>query len=244
MPDSFHSDFAAALCDPETPPPEVVRRSGGKRFDVYRNNRAVALIDVLADIFPTVQRLVGEDFFRAAARVYIDIHPPQGPILLTYGDRFGDFLDGFEPAASVPYLGDIARLEWARRHAYHAADATPVAIDILAEIPADRLDCTCLILLPSLHLIRSRFPIGSIWAGADDVDMRCGENIAVLRPDFHVETTRLSGGAYRFIASLKTGDPLGTAAQAALGEDTEFDLAAHLQGLFALQAVIGTRDRR
>lgn len=243
MSDRFHASFAAALCDPNLPPPDSVRGSGGKRFDVYRNNRAVALVDVLADIFPAVQRLVGEEFFRAATRVYIDFDPPQDPVLLTYGQGFGEFLDGFGPAATVPYLGDVARLEWARRDAYHAADATPIAIDLLADVPSDRLDRIGLMLLPSLHLIRSRFPVGAIWAGEDHVDMTQGQDVIVLRPELRVETTVLAPGAYPFVSTLKQGEPLGAAVNAAIEEYSEFDLANHLRGLFAMSAVTGLKDR-
>ena len=243
MPDELQAAFAAALCDPDLPPPAPVRSSGKRRFDVYRNNRAVALIDVLADIFPVVQRLVGEAFFRAAARIFIDTEPPRDPVLLIYGAGFGDFLDDFEPATTVPYLGDVARLEWARRNAYHGPDAHSVTIDVLADFPADRLGQAQLTLLPTLHLFRSRFPVGSIWAGVEGIDMTGGEDVAVLRPDMRVETTVLTSGAYGFLSALQDGAPLGAAAQAAAEDSAEFDLAANLQGVFALGAVIGITDR-
>lgn len=243
----LQADFAAALADPTRPAPAVVcrqvQRPQSRRFDVYRNNRVVSLIEALQTTFPVVERLVGSDFFRAAAKAYIRREPPRSPVLLLYGERFGDFLDVFEPAAGVPYLGDVARLEWARVDAYHATDSVPLGIDSLAAIPQAALAETRLALHPSLHLLRSRFPIASLWAvtsGADparEVDMARGEAVAVLRPALTVEARLLPPGGYTFMSRLAAGQCLGEAAAAAAEAVSDFDLAGHLQGLFQLGAV-------
>jgi hypothetical protein len=240
--------FAAALTDPCLPPPSGLRRPAegprSRRFDVYRNNMAISLIEALEAAFPAVHRLVGDTFFKAAAKAYIRREPPRSPVLLLYGEGFGAFLDGFAPAASVPYLGDVARLEWARLYAYHAADAEPLSIARLAAVPQAALPETRLVLHPSLRLLRSRFPVASLWAatrGADsdvEVDMRRGEEVIVLRPALSVDARVLPEGGYAFIERLATGDPLGEAAGAAAGSCPGFDLAPHLQGLFQLGAVV------
>ncbi len=240
-------DFAAALRDPERAPPAGLRRADGRpetrRFDVHRNNRMAALIETLEAAFPAVARLVGPAFFRAAAKAYIAAHPPRGPVLLLYGARFGDFLDGFEPAAGVPYLGDVARLEWAWLAAYHAADAEPVPLDRLGALPAAAQATARLTLHPSLTLLRARFPVASLrdavlGAGdPDGVDMARGEDVAVLRPDLSVRVRVLPPGGYAFATALAAGRDLGTAAAEAADAAPDFDLAAHLAGLFDLGAV-------
>lgn len=247
----LQADFAAALVDPARPAPAAVQRQvklpQSRRFDVYRNNMVVSLIEALEATYPVVQRLVGRDFFRAAAKTYIRRAPPRSPVLLLYGEGFGDFLDGFEPAAGVPYLGDTARLEWARIYAYHAADAAALGVGSLAEIPEAALAATRFTLHPSLRLLRSRFPVASLWAvssGADpaaEVDMARGEAVAVLRPALTVETRVLPAGGYTFMSSLAGGRCLGEAAEAAATAVDGFDLACHLQGLFQLGAVIALR---
>ncbi|WP_193367192.1 HvfC/BufC N-terminal domain-containing protein [Pelagibius marinus] len=243
----LQADFAAALNDPALPAPADVRRQvklpQSRRFDVYRNNMMVSLIEVLEATFPVVQRLVGSDFFKAAAKVYIRQAPPRSPVLLLYGETFGDFLDGFEPAAGVPYLGDVARLEWARVNAYHAADAEPLTIEHLAAVPQAQLAQTHFTLHPSLRLVSSRFPVASLWAatsGADpqaEVDMKRGEDAAVLRPMLAVDLRLLPPGGHAFMAALAGGHPLGEAADLAARAVEDFDLACHLQGLFQLGAV-------
>jgi hypothetical protein len=240
----LQAEFAAALADPTRPPPADLGREAAspqsRRFDVHRNNSMVSLIEALATSFPVVRRLVGEDFFRAAARAYVRQDPPRSPVLLLYGRGFGDFLDDFEPARGVPYLGDVARLEWARVHAYNAADADPVGIDRLAAVPEAVLPRTRLVLHLSLRLLRSRFPVAALWAATrgdapdTDVDMTRGEDVAVLRPADSVEVRVLPAGGHDFIAALAAGAPLGAATAESRAE---FDLAQHLQGLFALGAV-------
>ena len=102
------SDFRAALLDPSCPAPDGVQNPDGvpatKRFDVYRNNVAVSLTDALETAFPVVNKLVGTDFFRAMAGVYLRAHPPSSPVMMFYGDEMPDFLAGFGPAQSVPKI--------------------------------------------------------------------------------------------------------------------------------------------
>jgi len=252
----LQTEFAAALADPALPAPAGLgnaaapaglgRRTAlaqSRRFDVYRNNVMVSLIEAMEATFPAVRRLVGADFFKAVAKVYIRRAPPRTPVLLLYGEGFGDFLDGFEPAAGVPYLGDVARLEWARLAAYHAADAEPLSIARLAGLPQEVLPGLRFALHPSLRLLRSRFPVASLWAaasGADPVravDMKTGEDVAVLRPMLSVDVRVLPAGGHAFLAALAGGACLGAAAETAAAAAVDFDLAAHLQGLFSLGAV-------
>jgi hypothetical protein len=239
-PAELQADFAAALADPTLPAPA----GSGRRFDVHRNNRTVSLIEALEASFPVVHRLVGNDFFRAAAKAYIRRHPPRSPVLLLYGETFGAFLESFEPARGVPYLGDVARLEWARLNAFHAADAEPLSVARLTEAPQERLADLRFTLHPSLQLLASRWPIASLWAvtgGSDparEVDMTAGEAVAVIRPALNVELRILPPGGHGFIAALAGGACLGDAAETALAGQPDFDLATRLQGLFALGAVV------
>ena len=72
--------FAGAVLDAKVAVPAgLARKAEGvpsRRFGVYRNNVYAGLIDVLAGRFPVVARLVGEEFFRAMARDYVEHEPP------------------------------------------------------------------------------------------------------------------------------------------------------------------------
>jgi hypothetical protein len=245
--------FVEALTKPDLAVPDAIgKRLGGpvkRRFDVYRNNVAAGMIEALRATFPAVEKLVGPDFFSASARAYLDHDPPRSPLLFHYGETFGDFLDGLPPAASTPYLGDVARLEWARLKAYHARDCAPLAIDDLGRYlrsdGGEAVDPGKLRfwLHPSLSLMRSRWPVVSLWAASsdlgssEDVDMNVSEAALVIRPALTVETRQMPAPSFGFMSALCEGQILEAAAAAAAGADPDFDLTTQLQGLFAVGAV-------
>src|SRR5271163_3786374 len=140
---SFAGAFSPALLNPQSETPTIVagprQKAALKRYNVYRNNVTVSLIDALAAIFPATQRVTGVEFFRAMARFHIRANPPTSPLLFEYGRDFPGFIDRYEYARSMPWLSDAARLERAWLDAYHAADMAPLALQTLAAIPADRL---------------------------------------------------------------------------------------------------------
>src|SRR5215471_6617276 len=106
----------SVLRSADAPLAALVRADGiafDGRLKVYRNNTFSSLTAALKDSFPVVCQLVDERFFGYAAQEYIRTHPPRAPRLAEYGEDFADFLAGFEPARRLPYLSDVARLEWA-----------------------------------------------------------------------------------------------------------------------------------
>ena len=243
--------FAQALLDPVIGVPIGLVGPDGepspRRFAVYRNNVVVGLIDALQAAFPAVCRIVGEEFFRAMARIYAASQPPASPILIDYGVTFADFIARFEPAASLPYLPDVARIERAWSEAYHARDAEPIAPQILAAIPAERVAELRLALHPSLRVVRSSFPALTIWRMnvADGVpapvDLQAGgEDALLVRPAADVEVRWMPPGAADFIAALAHGCTLQAAATAALDADAGFDLAGNLTELIRAGAFVGS----
>src|SRR6202790_3232008 len=121
----YAAAFAAGLTDPAIVAPEDVVATSGKgvvkRYNVYRNNVTVSLIDALADIYPAIQRITGVEFFRAMARFHVRATPPASPLLFEYGRDFPAFIESYEYARDIPWLGDTAGIERAWLDAYQAA---------------------------------------------------------------------------------------------------------------------------
>ncbi|MEJ8573842.1 DNA-binding domain-containing protein [Microbaculum marinum] len=246
------SRFAAAIRDRHLPPPaDVAGRDGEaplRRFGIYRNNVHVSLAEALMGTFPVVLRLVGEEFFRGMARVYVGGALPRTPVLIDYGGDFGDFIAQFAPATDLPYLPDVARLEWAWNLAYHAADATPVDAQALSAVPPERMADLTFDLHPSLQIVSSRWPVLAIWeTNTNDEFVRPvdpgsgGGDVLILRPAWDVELRSLPDGGAAFIALLQAGRPLGVAYELTTDRHPGFDLAAALQGLIASGALAGLR---
>ena len=240
--------FSMALLDRTREVPPGIRVAGhgqvNRRFDVYRNNVFVGLTEALVNRFPVCHALVGDEFFRAMARAFIELSPPRLPILMTYGDDFAYFADTFPPARPVPYLGDIARLEAALTRSYHAADASPLTVDELASLAPRRWEQIHVELHPSVQIVSSPYPIVSIWEAhlrLDDhplIDSSRAEDALVVRPDLEVEVHRLPPGAAAFLTALLKGASLRTAADVATAH-LRFDLISTLSEILASRIIIG-----
>jgi hypothetical protein len=246
--------FARTVLDAGAEVPAQLGRGGKspsrRRLAVYRNNVYASLIDILASRFLVTVRLVGDAFFRAMARIYVEETPPASPVLLHYGVDFADFVAGFPPASAVPYLADVVRLEWAWHAAYHAKDAVPLPLDALAG-GAETVEQAVLTLHPSLGVVRSAYPVITIWQLA----MREGENetarlpadgedALVVRPALEVEVRRLPPGGAVFVQALVDGQTLLDAAQTASSEAPAFDLEANLAGLMTNGLIVSLAARK
>ena len=242
--------FAQALSDPTAALPEAVSAQDTqhreKRFNIYRNNVFASLIEVLAGRYPAVQKLVGEEFFTATASAFIRAHPPRDPVMILYGHDFPRFLENFEPAATLPYLGDVARIERAWNTAYYAAEARPLGPQDFAAVAAEDVARLALSLHPSVALLTSPFPARSIWqANLDGDDLSglnlCagGEDTAIVRPLSNVKAVTLPPGAYIFLKALQHGQVLGQAVDAAMTSEPAFDFQANLTGLISNGMITG-----
>jgi hypothetical protein len=236
--------FASALRDNDLPVPSGLvswnATQPPRRFGVYRNNVISGLIGAIVSRFPVAARITGAEFFAAMAHEFVLLHPPRSPLLLSYGDDFGGFVESFEPAQEIPYLPDVIRLEAARGRAYHAADAAPMVAEMLASVSAEQTAGLTFSPHPSLSVLRSEHPAVTIWAmNAGEMafgpieDWR-GEDALVVRPEMIVEVHRLPPGGAVFLNALAQGATLAAAAGEALSLAADFDLSANLAG--ALQA--------
>jgi len=207
------------------------------RLAIYRNNILHNYHQALRDVYPVVERLVGEDFFEFAARRYSPQHPSRDGNLHRFGAGFGAFLDGFPPAAQLPYLGDVARLEWQGHEAFHAADHEPMPLDRLALVPQQQLSSLLFTLHPACRLFESRFPVNLIWqanqaeAGTEQgVDLGVGGVRLLLRRPVHVvEVEPVEAAEFVLLSALSQSLPLQQALERTLALAADFDLGGFLR---------------
>lgn len=238
--------FAEALLDPEAAVPaglvDPEGRPAPRRFAVYRNNVAGSLTRALEAGFPTVRALVGDEFFGAMALVYLRAHPPRSRMLMLYGADFPEFLATFPPVGHLGYLPDVARLELALRDSYHAADSAPLPEAAFKRLVASDIAGLRLVLAPSLRLLRSDWPVVSIWAAHHEsgpTPRPGAEDALILRPEFDPRPHRLPVGGAPFVANLLAGQTLGESLDAAEGQ---VDLATLLGLLISGRAIIGVSE--
>ncbi len=238
------ASFTAALLNPDLAVPDGLvdgaGRPAGRRFSVYRNNVAGSLTEALEQGFPVIAKLLGEEFFKAMAGVFLRAHPPRSRVMMMYGTDMPAFLAEFPPLAHLPYLADVARLEQALREAYHAADVAPMSPEVLGAVSPDRLLAAKLRLAPALRLIVSPYPVLSIWRANTDKaapkPQMQPEAVLVLRPEYDPVPHLLPPGGTEFVTALQVGETVAEALDKA-GET--FDIAAMLGLLIGGGAITG-----
>lgn len=207
------------------------------RLAVYRNTFAAALTATLRIAFPAVHRLVGADFFETAARLFIEAEPPRSAWLDSYGVAFPDFLDAFRPAASLPYLPGVARLEWAVNVALRTPDVPPLDLSRLATLdPADQ-ERVVLVPSPAIGLVRADHPVDTIWqavlaqddAAMEEVALDSGAvHLLVDRADDEVTVERIDPASWRLLSALCRGEAVSDALAVQVGVEGAALLARHL----------------
>ncbi|AEG57976.1 DNA-binding domain-containing protein [Sinorhizobium meliloti] len=247
----YPAQFVAGLLDPARPTPTLLTgphtKGADRRFNVYRNNVTVSLIEALAATFPATRRITGEAFFRAMARFHICEMPPKSPLLFEYGRNFPDFIERYAYARPMPWLADIARIERAWLDAYHAADAAVLLPHVLATAKPAELADLVFEPHPATGIVRSAYPAVTVFSanrGAGPVgriEASAPETALITRPSLEVEVRALPPGADIFVGSLLEGEPFGRAAVAGQACCPNFDLAAAIRVMLEAGAFAAIR---
>jgi len=215
------------------------------RLRVYRHHVFHSLASALGDTFVTVRALVGEGFFRMMARAYVARALPTQPVLAEYGVDFPAFVATYEPAQGLPYLADIARLDWALNAAFQAPRGAVLGVADLQAIPMEQLPAQRLALVPGHALICSPYPIDRIWQAAQpgaDPESTALESeparLLVVRREEDAAFVSVAVGEASFLAALADGETLEKAAGRGLSADPGFDLSAGFARFLGLGAFV------
>ena len=210
--------------------------SPARRLAIYRHNMMSNLAGALKDVFPVVKRVVGDAFFQHAAEQFIVATPSRSGDLNRFGREWPAFLGNYLHATELPYLADVARLEWAWHECFHAASAPSFDVCRLAAVPADVYGSLRVTLHPALRLVASAFPLLHIWqvnqldyTGDMAINWHSEPETLLLRQENGaVVIEALPAAAFRFLAALDDGGTLEAATESALASDAAFDLQGFL----------------
>jgi hypothetical protein len=251
--------FYAAMLDPaaDTAVLERIEEDDDiarRRLAAYRDSIFGNLIGALAATYPVVERIVGAAFFREAARCFAESQPSVSGDLNDFGGEFGIFLAGYCRADALPYLADVARLEWLVQSVYYAADAPPADLAILATTPPDRLGELCFVFDPAHARLDSRWPLDAIWrvnadgySGDMAIDLSCPCRLLILRHHGRVYVETVSVGEAALLEALLAGATLSAATTNAnacantctTAAEASFDLGAALQRFIGAGLLLG-----
>lgn len=242
MPDliGFQHDFLDAITTPQ---------SQLSALSIYRNTAVSAAVDALADNYPVVRAIVGEEMFGAVAFDYVGQHPPMSPVLALYGDAFAEWLEEQPYSQELSYLADTARCERLRTEALFAADAPALEGSVLTGLDQGDL----LPLRPTLHPA-TRFtwlstPAMAIWLahqeGAEQAitpEWRPGGAL-FTRPGWSVEGRAIDAATHRLLFGIRIGETLGAAATAAAALYPDADIGASFSTLIQSGAFASLQER-
>ncbi|OQW70565.1 MAG: hypothetical protein BVN34_00825 [Proteobacteria bacterium ST_bin12] len=208
-----------------------------ERIAIYRNNVFSNYRKALSAVYPVVERLVGEQFFRQTADSYIDAYPSLSGDLNQYGANFSQFMVSYEPVKRLPYLSDVARLEWLVELVFHASDHVPRVLEKLSNIPEEKYGELRFSLHPASQLFQSNFPTATIWQvnqpdwqGDCAVDLQSGGcELLVFRKDFSIIVKPLTKAEYVMLHGLAAGKDINTTFCKAFEIQNDLDLGSFLQ---------------
>ncbi|HVY23787.1 MAG TPA: DNA-binding domain-containing protein [Steroidobacteraceae bacterium] len=204
---------------------------------VYRNTVTKGFIDALAANYPTVLKLVGEEWFEAAALRFVRSAPATTPVLAEYGKGFAAFLEHFPPAKEIPYLCDVARIDWRWIESYTAPDAPALHAATLQALDGEQLLNTRLLLHPATRLCAVHHSALAIWSHnhasnvSPELIVSDTDEFGLITRRHDIEVLPLSSIEHEFVAHIEQGATLGEAAMTALADDAQFPLAGTLAKL-------------
>ena len=245
----LQSQFSAEiLCGENTSVQTLVEQRGfqvTQRINVYRNNIFTTLTETLSNIFPVSCAMVGEEFFRSLARIYIGSHTPDSGNLHDFGEHLPSFIESMPELSNYPYLSALAEIDWACHRAFHSASVTALDISSLTDFSPDNYEDLQFEFHPAIHTIKSKFPIFDLWDFATsnghadttpDVNSE-GQQVLIYRSKSGVKVVNIEDDLYQMINFLREHRTLGATFTLILNSNPEYNLKEGLNRLFSFGAV-------
>jgi hypothetical protein len=141
------------------------RLSAVARLEIYADMYFYRLLDCLAEDFVAVRAVIGPERFHNLVTDYLLVHPSTHPSLRFAGRHLPEFLTTHDLLAEWPFLGDLARFEWALVDAFDAPNAEPLRATDLAAVPATEWDALRFRLVPSCRILDLQWAVADVWTG-------------------------------------------------------------------------------
>ena len=221
--------------------------SGARRLGIYQNGISVGLRNALAGVYEVVQKLVGDEYFAHLAEHYVRGHPSTSGNVHDFGENLPQFLETISELEALPYLSDVARLEWAYHAAFHSPIGEMLNIDKLAQVPESKYERLHLLLSPACFLLRSDFPVLRIWQvnqdeyegdGVVNLD-EGGVNLAIVRQGKQIVFHSLMPSAFAMLGAVTGGKTFDDSFEAALRLDATCDVGEVLHDAVMNKIVVG-----
>lgn len=205
---------------------------GVERLHVYAEGYVTRIQQALAEVYAAVRYVLGERAFRELAEGYAARYPSHDFSLTLAGRHLPEFLNGWPRTAQLPFLPDLARLEWKICQAFHAFEEPPVALSALTQLSPADWESARLTFQPSVGVIASAWPILDLWtaraAPRESLDLELTgrpQQVAVFRRGVETHAMPLDAAQYQLLRDLLDGQTLGQACGRLAQEGADLPLA-------------------
>lgn len=211
--------------------------SADQRLQIYHNNLFISLTECLQSVYPTVRKLVGDEFFEATVRQYIRLYPPTSSDMHVFGNQFAEFLIHFPAVQTLQYLPEVAQLDWHYHEVFHEAESSKFDFTKLKNVPENKYGDIRFILHPAARLIAFGFPVIQIWQICHDVNFKDaevdlvqgGEKILMMRQQLEISFAQLSEGEFALLSAFNAGFHFEKACTLALQAESDLKVNHSLQ---------------
>ncbi len=246
--EGMDENYASSICD--------VGLSGARRLGIYQHGVSISLSEALGGVYEVVKKLVGDEFFAHVAENYVRVHPSTSGNIHEFGKNFPEYLENFLGLETLPYLPDVARLEWAYHAAFHSPVGEMLNINKLSQVSELQYEQLTLFLSSTCYLLQSSFPVLRIWQvnqedafngvsngdsnGDGVVDLNeGGVELAIVREGKQIAFHSLNPGTFAMLKAISVGETFNTSCQAALNIDSGCDVSKVLQDAVMNRIVVG-----
>ena len=226
--------------------------NGARRLGLYHHGVSIGFSDVLSDVYEATKKIVGDNFFAYVTGEYVRSHPSRTGNVHDFGETFPQYLGTFPGLEGLPYLPDVARLEWSYHAAFHSPISEMLNIEKLAQVPESQYEQLTLLLSPACYLLQSSFPILRIWQVNQDAAFKSdsegdemvnldegGVELVIIREGKQIAFHSLESGAYAMLKAISNGKTFNVCCEEALNADADCDVSTILQDAVINRMVVG-----
>jgi len=192
--------------------------AGETRLAVYAEGYVVRMREALHEVYEAIYQVLGERTFADLASAYAQRYPSHESNLSLVGRHLPEFLTSWPLTQRLPFLPDLAQLEWRVSLAFHATQEHPIDSQLMASLSLDAWERTALVFQPSVGFVSSAWPILDLWnaraqpRSAINIELvsrpQC---VLIFRRDLHLHCEAIDAAQTLWLEALLAGATLGAA---------------------------------
>ena len=216
------------------------------RLAIYKNNVHHSLALSLKDLFPSIVKALGSEFFTALSQAFIARNPPNTSSLVFFGKEFISFLSNFEHTKEYLYLSDLAAIDYYRHKSYHAKDQNIINIEQASQIDPSQLGDSRITFTNATYFIHSSWKVFSLWQHIHEdknekedekISVEGIEDVLIYRDspenNFRIQTLSIHKDLNYFLVLLEQKMTISEALEETLNKHTKFEPSSAIAFLFS-----------